>query len=165
MDTRIGARRFGTAAIIIALLMLGLALLTGRLAHSRGIEQAQVRNAVVRLAAVSGRPAAGYFSLEGGVTNDRLTGVTGSPGIRVELHESMTMHGAMSMIALKSVDVPANGQVAFAPGGKHLMIYGLPATMKPGTPVLLTFHFAKAGSVQIMATTRSASDAMDKTHS
>ncbi len=164
MDTRIGARRFGTAAIIIALLMLGLALLTGRLAHSRGIEQVQVSNAIVRLAPVPGRPAAGYFHLEGGAADDRLERISGPAGTRVELHETITMHGAMSMSALKAVDVRANTQVAFAPGGKHLMIYGLPVATKPGTAVPLTFHFAKAGPVQILATARSASDAMDNTH-
>lgn len=164
MDSGLGARRFGTAAIIIALLLLGLALVTGRLAHSKGIESVTATAAMIRLSAVPGRPAAGYLTVTGGARNDRLTSISAAPPARIELHESLMMHGAMSMTKLTAVDVPAKATVAFAPAGKHLMIFDLPATVKAGGTLRLTLNFANAGPVPVVASVRPAGDAMDHAH-
>lgn len=164
MESGIGARRFGTAAIIVALLLLGLALVSGRLAHSREVQTAVVTGAVIRLPAIPGRPAAGYFTISGGARGDRLTGITSTASGRIEIHESMVMHGTMSMPKLVDVEVPADSTMVFGPGGKHLMVYGLPATVKPGGTLALTLNFAKAGPVVVTASVLSAGDAMDHAH-
>ena len=46
------------------------------------------------------------------------------PGLRVEIHESVEHDGMMQMRRLARVTIPAKASVAFAPGGKHLMLFG-----------------------------------------
>ena len=46
------------------------------------------------------------------------------PGLRVEIHESVEHDGMMQMRQLARVTIPAKASVAFAPGGKHLMLFG-----------------------------------------
>lgn len=54
----------------------------------------------------------------------------------------------MRMERVDGVAVPAGGTVRFAPGGYHLMLFGL----KPGMrSVPLTFGFASGGTVQAVA--------------
>jgi copper(I)-binding protein len=151
------AKRMGTIACCLAVLLLAVALVTGRLAHSAPA-QLSVEDAVVRLPVVPGRPAAGYFTIRGGVHADRLLGVA-SPIARIEMHATTRQGGAMRMTPLMSVEVPATATVAFASGGRHLMIYGLPASVKPGQRVKLTFTFEKAGAIPVEAVARTAADA------
>ncbi|MDO9490505.1 MAG: copper chaperone PCu(A)C [Sphingomonadaceae bacterium] len=157
------ARNIGVAAVAIAILLLAVALVSGRLAHSAP-PQLTISDASVRLAVVPGRPAAGYFTLNGGAQADRLLGVS-SPVARVEMHETVMANGRMRMTPMKMLDVAAGARVAFAPGGKHLMIYGLPSSVKPGGEVRLVFTFEKAGAVPVTANARSATEsAKDDPH-
>lgn len=151
------AKRMGVLACGLAVVLLAVALVTGRFAHSAPAQLA-VADAVVRLGVVPGRPAAGYFTIHGGVQPDRLLSVA-SPLARIELHETLSQGGAMRMVPLKSVPVAAGQRLAFANGGKHLMIFGLPASVKPGDRLKLTFTFEKAGAVPVEAVARSATDA------
>ena len=63
------------------------------------------------------------------------------------IHQSSNKGGMSSMAMLDRVNVPAGGQVTFAPGGTHLMCEG--AKMKIGTkvPVLLTLSNGTAVAV------------------
>jgi hypothetical protein len=151
------ARNIGVVAVAIAILLLGVALVSGRLAHSAPV-QLTVGDATVRLSVVPGRPAAGYFTLNGGTQADRLLGVASSMA-RVEMHETVMANGRMRMTPMKTVDVPAGRRIAFAPGGKHLMLFGLPASVRPGDEVGLVLTFEKAGAVPVTAVARSATDA------
>lgn len=160
MDTRLSARRFGTVAIAGALLLLLIALVSGSLVHSKNVQGPSVVAAQIVLPAVPGRPAAGYLTVDGGVADDVLTGVSAPAPMRVEMHESMTMHGMSHMAALPRAEVPAGGQLTFAEGGKHLMIFGAPAGLKSGDTLPLTLRFAKAGAVPATAIVRSAGDGM-----
>jgi len=46
------------------------------------------------------------------------------PGLRVEIHESTEHGGMMQMRRLARVTIPAQTTFSFAPGGKHLMLFG-----------------------------------------
>jgi periplasmic copper chaperone A len=150
------AKNIGAVAVAIAVLLLGVALVTGRLAHSAPA-QLLVGDATVRLAVVPGRPAAGYFTVTGGARPDRLLSVA-SPVARIEMHRTVEAGGAMRMVAMKMVDIPAGSRVEFKPGGRHLMLFGLPAATKAGDELTLTFTFEKAGAVPVTAVARSAVD-------
>ena len=105
-----------------------------------------VEDAYVRLPAVPGNPAAAYFTIDGGATADRLVSVSSDMVPRIELHAS-TMHGGtMTMAPLAGVDIPAGGEVAFAPAGHHVMLFGLPAAVTKGSDVPLTLRF-KSGAI------------------
>ena len=102
-------------------------------------KQLYVDHAWVRLPAVRAQPAAAYFTIHGGKADETLIAVSTDVAIRSELHDSMTS-GAMTPAA--SLAVPAGSTVAFAPGGRHVMLYQLNPAVKPGGKLTLTFTFA-----------------------
>lgn len=115
----------------------------------------RVSNAWLRLPAVSGRPGGGFFTIAGGSSADRLLAV-GSPAVeRIELHETTGQNGRMSMRALDSVAVPAGGTVEFAPGGRHLMLFGVQPTVQAGDRVPLLFSFESGAKLTVEAEARS----------
>ena len=61
----------------------------------------------------------------------------------------------MRMDALPAVKLLAGETVKFAPGGNHLMIFGLKA-MKPGATVPLDFRFEGGRVVRVTARTVAA---------
>ena len=112
----------------------------------------QARDAWIRLAAVPGRPAAAYFTLAGGKDDDALVGVSTPVASRAELHESMkTDNGMMTMQPLVRVPLPAGGTVKFAPGGKHVMLFGIGDDVKPGASVPMTLTLASGATVETSA--------------
>lgn len=104
---------------------------------------------------MAGRPGSGYFRLRG-PDGARLVSVT-SPAIeRIELHGSMAMGGMMTMTPLTPAQLRlTNGELVFAPGGNHAMIFGAPATLRPGGQVPLTFTFDGVPPVVVQADIRS----------
>ena len=101
----------------------------------------RVEDAYVVLPAIPGRPAVAYFRVEGGASEGAATliGVRG-PFRRAELHETMGSAGphGMTMSAmrpLKGVPLTYDAPVEFAPGGKHVMLFGLDPGLKPGQTV------------------------------
>lgn len=116
-------------------------------------------DAYVRLAAVPGRPAAGYFALRGGAKDTTLVRVE-APGMsRAEMHGSrMTASGMVTMESLATVPVPAKTDVAFAPGGRHVMLFDLPQTVRPGSLVPLTLRFADGAAAKVEAKVIAAGD-------
>ena len=133
--------------------LVATALAVMMLAGCRSPEPA-VTDAWVRLNAVPGRPAAGYFTIRGGKSDETLLGV-GSTGFRrIELHESM----ANGMRPLPSVAVRAGDHIAFAPAGRHLMLFEAEPSVKPGARVPLQFTFADGGSVVVEARVVGAAD-------
>ena len=135
------------------------------LAGCQRASETQVEGAWVRLAAAPGRPAGGYFTLKGGATDRTLTGVTTPAAGRVELHETMAMGqmggqgGGMTMKPVGQVALPAGGTVAFAPGGKHLMLFDVAPGVKPGGKIKLTFGFADGKQLSADAKVIAAGDA------
>ena len=119
----------------------------------------QVIRAWVRLAAVPGQPGAAYFTLAGARSPERLVKVESALARRAELHETMKGMGAMSqMKPLDGVDVPAAGQIVFAPGARHVMLVGLDPAVKPGTAVPLRLGFADGSTTEAEAKTVAAGD-------
>lgn len=71
------------------------------------------------------RPAAGYFTVEGGDAPVDLVAVTADLAQRVEMHETVKENGMTIMRELRSAPVPVQGKLEFQPGGKHLMVWGI----------------------------------------
>ena len=114
-----------------------------------GSPSVTVKRAWVRLPALAGGAAAGYFTARAN-RDDALVSV-GAPNARVELHESMS-HGGMTMMRpLAALPLPAGEKIAFEPGGKHLMIFGLDPKLKPRDRLRLTFKFRVAPPVEVEA--------------
>ncbi len=107
-----------------------------------------VEDTWIRLAAVPDQPAAAYFTLHGATTDDTLIAVHNDNVLKTELHETMAampdmkgMGGMSMMKPLATVAVPAGATVAFVPGGKHVMLFGMSSAIKPGSKTVLTLVF------------------------
>ena len=137
----------GAAVLLIVAMVLGTAPVSAA-------TKVRVTDAWIRLAAVPGRPAAGYFTLLAGPSPVELTGVA-SPLARVELHAMSMAGGVMRMNTLRSVRVAAEARISFAPAGNHLMLFNLPASIAPGASVPLIFRFADGATIKVDATAHS----------
>ena len=127
---------------------------------SPAVKGVTASDAWVRLNPAPGRPSAGYVTLKGGAKADTLIGAT-APGARIELHSMSMDGGVMKMAKLDKVAIPAGGTASFAPGGNHLMIFGLSGTPKT---LPITLDFASGAKVTVTATVKTAGDDMHAGH-
>lgn len=118
--------------------------------------QPHLMDAWVRLPAAQGRPAGGYFTAHGTAAADTLTSVTSPKAGRIELHSMVQDGNTMRMRMEKSFALPAQGELKFAPGGSHLMLFDLASDVKAGDKLPLTFHFSSGATVTIDAEARAA---------
>ncbi len=123
-------------------IVFGLGVAATALASCSPPKELSVDGAWVRLGAVTGRPAAAYFTVHGGPTPTTLISATTDVAIRSEMHETMDKGGMSTMTPLAKVEIPANTDVAFAPGGRHVMLFDMNSGIKPADRVTLTFAFA-----------------------
>ena len=67
--------------------------------------------------------------------------------------------GSSSMMTMKevsSVTIPANGSVAFEPGGYHIMLMGLTEPLKNGQKFEMNLGFLNGGIIKVTATVKSS---------
>lgn len=121
-------------------------------------EGLRVDSAWVRLPAVASRPGVAYFTVHGGPQPATLINVSSGWTVRADMHESMGSGGMMTMKPLAQVAIPANGTVVFAPGGKHLMIYGINPAVHAGDTMTFTFTFADGQRIRRIARVYGAGD-------
>ncbi|HEV7660098.1 MAG TPA: copper chaperone PCu(A)C [Allosphingosinicella sp.] len=107
---------------------------------------------VVRLPAVPGRPAAGYFDYR--VAGDRgaLLSVSSPQARRIEMHETMNMGGMSEMRPLARIAVRDGETLHFAPGGRHLMLFDISRDVAAGGRIDLILRFERGEPVTISAT-------------
>ncbi|BBD98579.1 copper chaperone PCu(A)C [Sphingobium amiense] len=113
-----------------------------------------IDQAWVRLSPNKDMPSAGYFVAHGGDSGAQIRGVITDYALKVEMHESVAKNGVMSMKPVDSVDVPAKGEVAFAPGGKHLMLWGVNDTAIGRGKMQLTFLMGNGDRLLVDAVIR-----------
>jgi periplasmic copper chaperone A len=99
----------------------------------------------------SGANSAIYLVIENsGNQDDVLLSAEASVAQLVELHESrMDQSGMMSMQEQERIDVRAKDQVAFQPGGLHVMLINLNGDLNPGDRFNLTLNFQETGQVPV----------------
>nr|GFD48743.1 hypothetical protein [Tanacetum cinerariifolium] len=68
-----------------------------------------------------------------------------------QLHEHVNKDGLMKMQQVQTVDIPAGGEVKFAPMAYHVMLLDLKDRSKltDGQSFPLTLHFEKTGDVTV----------------
>jgi periplasmic copper chaperone A len=99
----------------------------------------------------SGSNSAVYLVIENsGNQDDALLSAEANVAQLVELHESrMDQSGMMSMQEQERIDVRAKDQVAFQPGGLHVMLINLNGDLNPGDRFNLTLNFQETGQVPV----------------
>jgi copper(I)-binding protein len=108
------------------------------LASAQGFE---VKDAWIR-GTVPAQKATGAFMEITAKSNARLIGVESRVAETVEIHNMTMQNGVMKMVPVDGIDMTAGKTVRLAPGGYHVMFFGLKEQMKPGArvPLKLTFE-------------------------
>ena len=132
----------------LSLLLALCALLPAACAFAQPIE---VDGAWIRLLP-GDLPLAGYFTLHnGGSRTLKLIGASSPAFRRIELHHSMNMHGMEKMVPVREITIPAGGNLAFAPGGYHLMLWrARPFRVGGKIPVTLKFSGGRTLKVEFL---------------
>ena len=101
--------------------------------------------------AQAGMNGVGFMTLaNAGKTPVTLKSATSTAAGKVEIHQSAMAGGVMTMRRLDAgVAIPAGGQVAFAPGGYHLMLIGLKQAQGAGQKVPVTLVFDNGRKMQV----------------
>jgi len=101
------------------------------------------------IAGAGGNGAAFMVVRNTGSSADRLLSAASDAAEAVELHTMVKEGDLMKMRQVEAVEVPANGEVALAPGGYHVMMIGLRPAFQPGQTISLTLRFERAGEVTL----------------
>lgn len=102
---------------------------------------------------------AAYMTLHNtGATDVELLGAASSVAGKVELHETMNHDGMMHMMHVRSVVIPAGGELKLESGGLHLMLMQLRAMPAAGTEVELQLRFSDGSELLVRAPVRSVLD-------
>lgn len=83
------------------------------------------------------------------IEEDALVSVSSPIASKAELHTHVMMGEVMKMQQVDSVGIAAGGDVTFAPGGNHIMLFGLKQPLVAGESFQLTLVFEKAGAVDV----------------
>ncbi|GGR81370.1 hypothetical protein GCM10010252_19880 [Streptomyces aureoverticillatus] len=96
--------------------------------------------------------AGGFFTVTNKGGADKLVGAS-SP-----LAGSVTLHATVgsTMKERKSFDVPANGELAFARGGNHIMLEKLKRKPEQGDKVEVTLRFEKSAPITVAMPVKAA---------
>jgi copper(I)-binding protein len=139
----------------IAALSALLALAACSSGHEAGNSGLQVENAWVRLPPLPDRPGSAYFTLRNNGPAAVLTGMQSPRVQRIELHDNAmtggSMGGMMHMTPLTEVAISRGNSATFQPGGKHAMLFGMDAKLKPGDQLPLTFIFRDGHKIDAQA--------------
>lgn len=94
---------------------------------------------------------AGYLTIKNeAATSDRLVSASADIAARTEIHEMNMDGGVMKMRQVPDgLATPADGTVALAPNGYHLMFIDFRQPLKDGGTFQATLNFEKAGKISV----------------
>lgn len=106
--------------------------------------------------AVAGNNGVVYLTISNqGSEPDRLISIQTGVARVVEMHETVIEADIAKMRPVsEGVIIPGKSQVAFEPGGLHIMLVDLIRDLKIGDTITLTLNFENAGSVEIQVPVR-----------
>ena len=135
------------------LLVLLIALLAGLSGcGDRQESRTAISNGWIRLPAVPGQPAAGYFTLEATKDHKALVRITSSRAGRIEMHKTEMAGSMAGMKKVERISVTDGREIEFAPGGRHLMLFELDPSLKAGDTADIVLHFEQGGLASFQAT-------------
>ena len=111
------------------------------------VEDIEVHEAWARPTA-QGNTAAAYFSLHNHTSNDdELIGAASTIAETAEIHESKLVNDVMTMNMVSSVPLKAGDELAFEPGGLHVMLVGVKQDLKVGDEFQLVLKFKNHAAI------------------
>ncbi len=138
MASRPNGSRRNIAAAATAILLAAAAL----------TPPVQVTGAWARATAPGQDSGAVYLDITAAAP-DRLLSAASPDATSAMLHQTTHQGGMSAMSDMDAVPIAAGDTVAFAPGGAHIMLTGLPHGLKAGTRIRLDLIFAHAGTVHV----------------
>ncbi len=116
--------------------------MTGAQAAAQAASHVEVSGCWIRAMPAS-VPSSGYFTLK----NDSdapatLTGVATPAFGMAMLHRTESNGSTSTMVAIDAAEVPAHGELVFAPKGYHVMLEQPVKPPVPGSRIEMTFGFA-----------------------
>ncbi len=85
---------------------------------------------------------------------DALIGASCDAAGTVEIHTMKNQAGMMVMKKLDRLPLAPGGKIVLAPGGNHLMLFGLKRDLRAGDHVRLKLTFQAAGEVEVDASVK-----------
>ncbi|ALO40922.1 copper chaperone PCu(A)C [Pseudoalteromonas phenolica] len=131
--------------------------------HSHVQKELMVTEAQIRTFLPAAKSTAAYFTIHN--PTDKLVSLKKATirGIgRVEIHEHVHKNGMMRMQQVDLVEIPANQQVVFQPGGFHLMAFEPENTLKVGEKRKLTLYFDNGDRLYSFVEVVSLKDTFEK---
>lgn len=149
--TRLRGCRGGSKLLLFLGLLLTILYCSACQGPSGDAQAPEVIEAYIPMPPPGAHMAAGYFRLKNrSVQTLRLHGVSSSALGSVAMHETRMDQGVSKMRALEGVEFPPGSELVFEPGGRHLMISGLPEVAAPdGIPITLAFVRTDGTSLQV----------------
>jgi len=94
--------------------------------------------------------AAGFLTIVNPTDQaDRLLSASSPRASRVEVHEMTLTDGVMQMRPVEALVIAADGEAVLAPGGAHLMFYGVTQPFTEGEEIAVLLTFEHAGDVNV----------------
>lgn len=107
--------------------------------EAQGKAEPSVTGGRLVLPAVSGNPGAAYFTVTNGTKDPAsLAAVSVAGATKAEMHET----NGSSMAPVTVLNLGPGATVSFEPGGKHVMLFGLSKSLKPGDKTKVTLNFS-----------------------
>jgi copper(I)-binding protein len=117
--------------------------------HEVKVGDLKLEKPYARATVPSQKMSGGFVKIENKGGADKLLSASSPVSKTMELH-TMSMEGnVMKMREVKSIDIPAKGNVELKPGGLHLMFIDLNKQLKAGDVVPIKLKFEKAGEVEV----------------
>lgn len=130
----------------IVFIIVGALILSACGTPEMGIE---VHNAWMRPAA-QGDNGAVYFELHNHSSSaDELVGASSAAAEAVEIHETVMEGDVMRMQMLSSIPLEASAEIAFEPGGLHVMLIGLKQDFAVDDHIEVVLHFEHSEDLTI----------------
>lgn len=102
----------------------------------------------MNIPAAAGNPGAVYFTITNDGTEPQTMRAVSVQGAESAMfHETSEWNLQVDMQELIQVPVPAGESVVFEQGGKHVMVFGLPAGLEPGGELEVTISFVRGDKV------------------
>ena len=98
-----------------------------------------------------GQVSAAYMEIKNKGGADKLVAANCDCAKATELHDVKMIDGAMKMVPVAGMDVPANGELKLKPGAYHVMLIGLNRPLVAGEKLPIKLKFEKAGEVTVEA--------------
>lgn len=116
-----------------------------------GSPNVQIANAWAREMVAGQTSTAAYLTItNNGTTDDRLVSVSAPAPVKASVHATENSDGISRMREMNSgLAVPAGSTIELKPGGTHVMITGLQASLRRGETLKLGLRFEKSGEKPI----------------